>query len=242
MCVHTRMLGWCTHAAGQNATGTQLRGICRCRSNQTQHAPAGLPTTPQRSDTLWLHPHHCQKPIAHPSRSLTKLCTDPTAGRRAAPLGMALLHRADVGRGCPASRTRGGSKKLLNGMPRASTRHSAAGGSAADGPSTSGHDHDQRLAPDGVPLGRLASAAIAVAVVHQLAFGACAARAADRPWKPRRHHRAMGERYGDAWAEELVEVRERRALGQSPQPVRLCAAPPDGSMEVLGGWRAWQAV
>ncbi|GIL85385.1 hypothetical protein Vretimale_10668 [Volvox reticuliferus] len=52
------------------------------------------------------------------------------------------------------------------------------------------------------------------AVAYHIAFSCNAARAEDRPWKPRRHHRRMGERFTNYWAEELVEewegAREKR--------------------------------
>ncbi|KAG2483908.1 hypothetical protein HYH03_017229 [Edaphochlamys debaryana] len=79
--------------------------------------------------------------------------------------------------------------------------------------------------PELARLGPAAKLMTATAIVYHIAFSGCAARAEDRPWKPRRHHRRMGERFTDKWAEELVEeqesLRERTAEEMRLQRLRL---------------------
>ena len=64
----------------------------------------------------------------------------------------------------------------------------------------------QAAAVDGHGLARAVTAA-AVALAA-LGSGAGAARAAapSAEWKPRRHHRHIGERFTDTWADAVVEV------------------------------------
>ncbi len=78
--------------------------------------------------------------------------------------------------------------------------------STSDGPSVSGPSAGDNSDRDAL-LSSAARLAISSALVYQLAFSCGAARAEDRPWKPRRHYRRMDERYADTWAEDLVEVR-----------------------------------
>lgn len=80
---------------------------------------------------------------------------------------------------------------------------------ASDGPSPSGRHcsgDSPALQADLLDVGGAAKLITAAAIVCHFAVNTSAARAEDRPWKPRRHHRRLGERYTDAWAEELVEV------------------------------------
>ncbi|GIL60426.1 hypothetical protein Vafri_15018 [Volvox africanus] len=69
-------------------------------------------------------------------------------------------------------------------------------------------------------LGKVSKLLAVTAVTYHLAFSCNAARAEDRPWKPRRHLRRMGERFTDSWAEELVEERES-AREKRQEEVRL---------------------
>lgn len=64
-------------------------------------------------------------------------------------------------------------------------------------------------------LARAATAAAVAICATALSSAGAAARAASLPsaadaaeWKPRRHHRHIGERFTDAWADAVVEVQE----------------------------------
>ena len=84
----------------------------------------------------------------------------------------------------------------------------------SDGPSASGRAADSAEPWPASPLsqtqidhlGKASKVLAATVVVYHLAFSSSTARAEDRPWKPRRHYRRIGERFTDTWAEELVEV------------------------------------
>lgn len=79
---------------------------------------------------------------------------------------------------------------------------------SADGEAgPSGKHSPSRAGLDAAAANGLCRTLAATAVVYQLAYGMNAARAEDRPWKPRRHFRHMDERLPNAWAEELAEVR-----------------------------------
>lgn len=70
---------------------------------------------------------------------------------------------------------------------------------------------DQRpslLAPD--QQQRLRTAVVAAAVCVAFASNVSAARASDN-WIPRRHHRHIGERFTDTWADSIVEVEHATA-------------------------------
>ncbi|GLC33970.1 hypothetical protein PLESTM_000139300 [Pleodorina starrii] len=69
-------------------------------------------------------------------------------------------------------------------------------------------------------LGKASKLLAATAVVYHIAFSGSAARAEDRPWKPRRHYRRMGERFTSTWAEEIVEEQES-AREQRQEEARL---------------------
>ncbi|GLI60427.1 hypothetical protein VaNZ11_002580 [Volvox africanus] len=69
-------------------------------------------------------------------------------------------------------------------------------------------------------LGKASKLLAVTAVAYHIAFSCNAARAEDRPWKPRRHLRRMGERFTDSWAEDLVEERES-AREKRQEDVRL---------------------
>ena len=64
----------------------------------------------------------------------------------------------------------------------------------------------------GLDLGPLGKALTAAAAVVVLTGGVGAARADDSAWKPRRHHRHIGERFTDTWADAIAEVRCRTGL------------------------------
>lgn len=56
----------------------------------------------------------------------------------------------------------------------------------------------------------IARPAIALSIIYTIAFHARPANAADGyVWKPRRHHRRMGEHLSDHWAEDTVEKEEQ---------------------------------
>lgn len=57
---------------------------------------------------------------------------------------------------------------------------------------------------------RLRTAVIATAVCCAFVSNVAAARASDS-WVPRRHHRHIGERFTDTWADSIVEVRNGRS-------------------------------
>lgn len=61
-----------------------------------------------------------------------------------------------------------------------------------------------QLAPD--QQQRLRTAVVAAAVCVAFVSNVSAARASDN-WIPRRHHRHIGERFTDTWADSIVEVR-----------------------------------
>ena len=93
--------------------------------------------------------------------------------------------------GCLPARAR---CRAASGPPRAQGRPDRALAGASDGWDAPG-------------LLRAAAAAAAVLALAECAT-ARAARAADAgEWKPRRHHRHIGERFTDTWADAVVEVR-----------------------------------
>jgi hypothetical protein len=55
----------------------------------------------------------------------------------------------------------------------------------------------------------LRKAVLATAICCAFASNVGAARADSQNWVPRRHHRHIGERFTDTWADSIVEVRER---------------------------------
>ena len=59
---------------------------------------------------------------------------------------------------------------------------------------------------NGVDYKRVATAAAVTAVTFTLVSGVRPASAKELIWKPRRHHRHIGERFGDSWAAEVVMV------------------------------------
>jgi hypothetical protein len=64
--------------------------------------------------------------------------------------------------------------------------------------------HDEDVDTHSFPAVHIAAAAAA----SMLAVASPAqAYEEERVWKPRRHHRRLGERYTESWAEEVVEVR-----------------------------------
>lgn len=72
------------------------------------------------------------------------------------------------------------------------------------------HAADQQpsfLAPD--QQQQLRTAVVAAAVCIAFVSNVSAARASDN-WIPRRHHRHIGERFTDTWADSIVEVRPGR--------------------------------
>lgn len=66
------------------------------------------------------------------------------------------------------------------------------------------HDTSTQPAPRDATAS-LYTAATAVAVICSFAANVQAARA-QGTWKPRRHHRHIGERFTDTWADAIVEV------------------------------------
>ncbi|PNH02259.1 hypothetical protein TSOC_011775, partial [Tetrabaena socialis] len=108
--------------------------------------------------------------------------------------------------------------------------HIVHGTSETDGPSASGRSAADN-APDRMPstdeaqTDRLRAAAklmSVTALVYHLAYSGSAARAEDRPWKPRRHHRRMAVATNTATS--------ARAL---PAPAAGAAAPPRASSNFL---------
>lgn len=64
--------------------------------------------------------------------------------------------------------------------------------------------HNEDVDTHSFPAAHIAAAAAA----SMLAVASPAqAYEEERVWKPRRHHRRLGERYTESWAEEVVEVR-----------------------------------
>lgn len=57
---------------------------------------------------------------------------------------------------------------------------------------------------------QLHTAVIATAVCCAFVSNVGLARAASENWMPRRHHRHIGERFTDTWADSIVEVRKQR--------------------------------
>ncbi|GFR48271.1 hypothetical protein Agub_g10136, partial [Astrephomene gubernaculifera] len=87
--------------------------------------------------------------------------------------------------------------------PDNATDGPCASGRAADSPGLASLSQDQLA-----QLGSASKLIAASVIVYHVAFSSSAARAGDRPWKPRRHHRRIGERFTNTWAEELVEEQE----------------------------------
>jgi hypothetical protein len=71
---------------------------------------------------------------------------------------------------------------------------------------------DRGVEQHALDLGPLAKALTAAAVAVSL-MGRAGAAHADAAWKPRRHHRHIGERFTDTWADAIVEVRIAASWG-----------------------------
>lgn len=95
----------------------------------------------------------------------------------------------------------------------------AAGNSRQQQQQQQRHTADQQpsfLAPDQ----QLRTAVVAAAVCVAFVSNVSAARASDN-WIPRRHHRHIGERFTDTWADSIVEVRPGGdRLGHSKRQVK----------------------
>lgn len=66
-------------------------------------------------------------------------------------------------------------------------------------------DHDKRCISS-LESGQLRNVVIATALCCAFAGNVGAARAESQNWLPRRHHRHIGERFTDTWADTIVEV------------------------------------
>ncbi len=58
----------------------------------------------------------------------------------------------------------------------------------------------------------LARALAATTIVYTVLGAAKSARAHEAVWRPRRHHRRMGERIADDWAQQAVDVRKAACM------------------------------
>ncbi|KAI8469449.1 MAG: hypothetical protein J3K34DRAFT_279684 [Monoraphidium minutum] len=75
-------------------------------------------------------------------------------------------------------------------------------------PPRAGSRPDHPCVEDGVDFGHLGKALIAAAAAVALTGCTAGAARADSGWRPRRHHRHIGERYADDWADVIVEGQE----------------------------------
>lgn len=62
------------------------------------------------------------------------------------------------------------------------------------------------LTEQGIDVGGMARISVVAAVALSIVATPRAAHAEERAWKPRRHHRRMGETIADDWASQAVEV------------------------------------
>ena len=72
-------------------------------------------------------------------------------------------------------------------------------------PSTSTSTSDG-FAGKGIDYKRVAATATSAALIYTLVAGVRPVQAKEHVWKPRRHHRHIGERFGDDWAMDVVMV------------------------------------
>jgi len=109
---------------------------------------------------------------------------------------------------CPVSSVHGSGCHLIapNSIV-ARTRLVQCSAGAGQQNSSSSCDQEGHIGPE--QQQRLRTAVIATAVCCAFVSNVAAARASDS-WVPRRHHRHIGERFTDTWADSIVEVRNGR--------------------------------
>lgn len=73
-------------------------------------------------------------------------------------------------------------------------------------PSHSQPTPNPSLTEQGIDVGGMARVSVVAAVALSIVATPRAAHAEERVWKPRRHHRRMGETIADDWASQAVEV------------------------------------